>query len=377
MRIIFVGGGTAGHINPALAVASYIKDHSPKSQILYVGAEGGMEQDLVKKAGFNFKGITVSGFSRKLSFEGIKHNFITLKNIFLASNQSKKILIDFKPDICMGTGGYVSGPFLRQAGKLGIPYVIHEQNAFPGMTTKLLAKKAAKIMLATDGAKKFLDKNLDIITTGNPIRTEINNISQSEAKKILHFDDRPVILSFGGSLGAKVINENIAELIISDKRTKLYNYIHAFGKNGKFFIDILKNSDINFEYDKRFFIKEYIYNMSVCMAAADLVICRAGAITISEICSCGKASILIPSPNVAENHQYYNAMELVDAGAADIIIEKNLNKNVFIEKVHNLLNDKIKLNNYKQNAQKLAINNSNEMIFRIIQSKILASKNNT
>ncbi len=367
MRIIFIGGGTAGHINPALAVASYVREKEPDAQILYVGAKGGMEERLVPEAGFDFKSVKISGFSRKLSFSAIKKNIITFKRIFTCSIESRKILKDFKPDICVGTGGYVSGPFLREAAKLGIPVIIHEQNAFPGVTTKILSKKARKVMLASPEAKKYLADKCDTEVTGNPIRGEVITVNKEESRAKFNFDDKPIVLSFGGSLGARKVNEAVAKLIEWSVKNGKYNHIHAYGQYGKWFPDLLKENGVSVENNTSLDIREYIKDMPVCMAAADIVICRAGAITLSEIEAMGKASVLIPSPNVAENHQYHNAMALVSKDAASIIEEKDLTGERLIEEVERILSNSEIKNLYESNSKKMAITNSNERIYKIIK----------
>lgn len=368
MKIIFVGGGTAGHINPALALAEHFSNKEPHCEILYVGSKNGMESHLVPEEGFPFKGITISGFSRKFNIEGFKKNLITLKNIIISGHESKKILKEFKPDICVGTGGYVCGPLLRMAAKLGIPFIIHDSNSFPGLTTKLLAKKACKVLLANESAKKHLSPTLtNIEITGTPVRKKISLISKNEAKKKLGIEnDNPVILSFGGSLGAQAINKAIAEFIIKSKNKNL-NFIHGFGKKGHDFLKKLTENGVNIN-SPRYIIKEYIKNMDECLAAADLVICRAGATTLSEIQIAAKPAILIPSPNVAENHQYHNAMSLVDENAASIIEEKNLTAETLSNEINKILNgDKEIANTYSENLKRIATTDSDEQIYKIVK----------
>ncbi len=367
MRIIFAGGGTAGHINPALAVAGYVREQQPDAQILYVGAVGGMEERLVKQAGLEFRGIKISGFSRKLTLLGLKKNVTTLKRIITASIESRKIIEEFKPDICVGTGGYVSGPVLRKAAQMGIPVIIHEQNAFPGITTKMLAHKAEYVMLAVEQAKKFFDDKCKVVITGNPVRKEVISATQKEAKAKLKLDDRPVILSFGGSLGARKINEAVIELIADTAKTDAFQHIHAYGQFGQWFLPTLEDKGVRPSEHPNLDIREYINDMQTCLAAADLVICRAGAITLSELQAQGKASILIPSPNVAENHQYHNAMALVSNRAASIIEEKDLTGEVLVRKVKELLSQPDLLREYQQNARKMAICDANERIYAIIE----------
>ena len=258
MKILFTGGGTAGHINPAVALAQHFKKAEPDCEILYVGANGGMESRLVPEEGINFKGITISGFSRKLNLEGFRKNLQTFKNIIIASRESKKILQEFKPDICIGTGGYVCGPVLRMASKLKIPFIIHDSNSFPGVTTKLLAKKASKVLVINNEAEKRLPHNLkNIEITGTPVRENIAVCDKAQAKQALGIDnDYPVILSFGGSLGAKAINEVMTKFIIKHKNDNI-NFIHGFGKRGHFVEDELAKNGIDLSSCK-YIVKEYI-----------------------------------------------------------------------------------------------------------------------
>lgn len=374
MRIILVGGGTAGHINPALAIANYIRKISPESKILYVGAKGNMEEKLAKDENLEFKGITISGFSRKLNIDSIRKNFVTLKNIIISSFESRKILKDFSPDICLGTGGYVCGPFLREAYKLNIPFIIHDSNSFPGITTKLLAKKASKILLANKDAKKHLPSNINVYITGTPVRENIITTSKEEAKKHLNLDDNPTILSFGGSLGAKIINEVMAKIIIKSKEeNNNFNFIHGYGKKCHSFEDTLNENNIYIKGNKKYIIKEYIKNMNECMAAADLVICRAGATTLSEIIAAKKPSILIPSPNVAENHQYYNALSLVNEKSASMIEEKNLTADKLYKEINKILKDEKRLN-YPENLEKMDTKDSNKLVYDLIIETIKKSE---
>jgi UDP-N-acetylglucosamine--N-acetylmuramyl-(pentapeptide) pyrophosphoryl-undecaprenol N-acetylglucosamine transferase len=372
MKVLFAGGGTAGHINPALAIAGYIKEREPDAQILYIGAKGGIEEKLVPNAGFDFKSITISGFQRSLSFKNFKRNIKTVIHIFTSSREARKIIKEFKPDICVGTGGYVSGPVLREAMRMKIPSIIHEQNAFPGITNKMLSKHADKTMLAVADAQKFLDPSAKCILTGNPVRQEILRAKKEESRKTLGLDERPLILSFGGSLGARKINEAVADLLVKTSKTDRFQHIHGYGKWGKWFPDLLKEKGLDLKKHPNIDIREYINNMPQCLAAADLVICRAGAISLSELQAQGKASILIPSPNVAENHQYHNAMALVNRNAAEIIEEKNLSGEELFKKVENLFKNSETIESLAKNARKMAIVDANERIYKIIK-EVLAN----
>ena len=363
MHILFAGGGTAGHINPALAVAGYIKDKHPDAKISYIGTAEKLEAKLVPEKGYDFYTIDVAGFQRKITPQNIVKNINAVKKAVTASVDSRKLLKELKPDIVVGTGGYVSGPVLKEAQKLGIKTAIHEQNAFPGVTTKMLAPKANRVMLAMPEAEKLLKLNKKPDITGNPIREELLKITREEARNKLGLDNRPLILSFGGSLGARKINEAVSELIKWHNGSEKFYHIHGTGKVGhKAMMESL--SDITLSDCVK--VREYINDMDVCMAAADLVICRAGAITLGEIQACGKPSVLIPSPYVAENHQFHNAMTLKRAGAAEIIEEKDLTGELLIDTVSHLIENNPKLVKMSEAARKSAIIDANERIYQII-----------
>lgn len=373
MKLLFAGGGTAGHINPALAIAGYIREKEPDTQILYIGAKGGMEERLVPEAGFRFKSIEISGFQRKPSWNNLKKNVKTAVRILTASREARRILLDFAPDLCVGTGGYVSGPVIRDAIRMGIPSVIHEQNAYPGITNQMLSKKADRTMLAVPDAQRYLSKKADCVLTGNPVRQEILRADRAEARRALGLDSRPLILSFGGSLGARTINEAMETLLISSAKNQKYQHIHGYGQYGRWLPQALKEKGLDSVKAKNIVLKEYIRNMPECLAAADLVICRAGAITLSELQARGRASILIPSPNVAENHQYHNAMALVRRRAALMIEEKDLTGEALCKKVEKVFALPGGTKEIGANAEKMAIIDANERIYRIIR-EILARR---
>ena len=370
MKILFAGGGTAGHINPALAVAGTIREKEPGAQILYVGAKGGMEERLVPQCGYTFRSITIAGFQRKLNWKNLKRNVQNVAHLFTSTQEAKRIIQEFKPDVCMGTGGYVSGPVIREAMKLGIPSVIHEQNAYPGVTNKALSKRAAKTMLAVMEAQKYLPASAACVLTGNPVRPEVIRAKKLEARAALGLDSRPLILSFGGSLGARKINEAVADLLAWSAQTDRFQHIHGYGQWGKWFPGLLREKGVLLEKHKNIDIREYIDNMPLCLAAADLVICRAGAITLSELQVQGKASILIPSPNVAENHQYHNAMALVNQNAASILEEKDLSGETLTGRVEELFRDPKPITELGGNAKKMAILDANERIYSILRGLV-------
>lgn len=368
MKILFAGGGTAGHINPALAVASYLKQHNDGIEISYIGTERGLENRLVTAEGYDFHTIDVRGFQRKLTLKNIEANIENVHRVFKASSDSKGLLKEIAPDVVVGTGGYVSGPVLREAAKLGIKTAIHEQNAFPGVTTKMLAGRVDRVMLAMPEAEKYLKLKHPPVITGNPVRGSLFRYSYNQAREILGVDDRPMVLSFGGSLGALYINEAVAGLLKwANHRDECYFY-HATGKSGYSHMqDILKQENVDLS-DGMLHVTEYIDNMDLLLPAADLVICRAGAITLSELECCGKAAILIPSPYVAENHQYHNAMTLVNRNAAAILEEKDLTGDTLTAKVRELLDNPARLRQMGENARTCAITDATERIAEVILS---------
>ncbi|MEE0927840.1 MAG: undecaprenyldiphospho-muramoylpentapeptide beta-N-acetylglucosaminyltransferase [Acutalibacteraceae bacterium] len=366
MHILFAGGGTAGHINPALAIAGYIKEKEPDTKISYIGTARNLEARLVPAAGYDFYTIDVTGFQRKLTPKNILHNVGAVKKAIVASARARKLLKELKPDVVVGTGGYVSGPVLREAVKLGIKTAIHEQNAFPGLTTKALAGNVDRVMLAMPEAEKHMKLKKPPYNVGNPVRLELIEADRKSAREKLGLDSRPLILSFGGSLGARPINEAVAGLIKSHNNSGKYYHIHAAGKSGFESTKKLINEKCG-KLSKEISLREYIEDMNICMAAADLVICRAGAITLSELCICGKASILIPSPYVAENHQYHNAMTLKNKGAACVIEEKDLCEESLVKTVEELLTNTDTVKKMGENALKNSVPDSNERIYNIIK----------
>lgn len=374
MKVLFAGGGTAGHINPALAIAGYLREKEPDAQILYIGAKGGMEERLVPAAGFDFKSITISGFQRKLSLKNIKRNIVTAIHVFTSSHEAKKIIREFQPDLCVGTGGYVAGPVVREAIKLGIPSVIHEQNAFPGVTNKMLSKRASKTMLAVSDAHKYMDPAAVCVLTGNPVRPAVIRANREAAREALGLDERPLILSFGGSLGARKINEAMVDLLAESAQKDRYQHIHGYGQWGTWFPGLLQEKGADPAKHPNIDIREYINNMPECLAAADLVICRAGAITLSELQAQGKASILIPSPNVAENHQYHNAMAMVNRKAAAILEEKDLSGDTLCKKVQELFENPEMIQELGRNAKKMAILDANERIYKIMKDVLAETR---
>ena len=360
-KILFATGGTGGHINPALAVAGYIRENYPKAEILFVGTADRMEAQLVPDAGYDFKTIEIQGFSRELNFEGLKHNIKTVNLLFKSEGQAKKIIEDFKPDVVIGFGGYVSGPVLSVAARMGIPTAVHEQNAFPGVTNKNLAKKVDVVMLTAPEAEKLLKPKSPCVVTGLPIRGEIISANKEFARAEMKLDSRPLILSMGGSLGARAINEAVKYLILHRFEKKDCYYLHATGKAGTSMIDDI-GKDVDLNTNPQIMLREYINDMDRCLAAADLVVCRAGASSLSEIQALGKPSILVPYPYAAENHQYYNAKTMSDRDAAILIEEKDFTGERLLSEVEKLLSKPERLKKMGENARAMAILDASQRI---------------
>lgn len=366
MHILFAGGGTAGHVNPALSVADYINKNYKDVKISYIGTAKGIESRLVPAAGFDFYTINASGFQRSISFNSLKRNIVAVYDAVSGSVKARKLIKELKPDVVVGTGGYVSGPVLSQAAKLGVKTAIHEQNAYPGVTTKMLIPLVDKVMLAMPDAKKRLKADKEYIITGNPIRENVMFADREEARKKLGLGNKKFVLSFGGSLGARAINNAALTLCENAIKHKDFYFYHATGKiNYRDFLPRFEQKGYN-ENIENVKIFEYINNMDELMAAADLIICRAGAITLGELQACGKPSILIPSPYVAENHQYFNALTLKNDGAAELIEEKDLNGDLLLEKVLELIADDEKLSNMSKCAKMGAIIDSNKRIAEVV-----------
>ena len=369
MKALITGGGTGGHINPALAIASIIKEHEPDSQFLFAGTPFGMEARLIPEAGYDFAPIKVRGFQRKISLENIKRNAEAVSYLVTALPRAKQIIKEFKPDVVIGTGGYVSGPVVYQAAKLGIPTAIHEQNAYPGVTTRILTKKVNKVMLTVKEALDYLGTDIEYTVTGLPVRAELFEKTKEQARKELGFDESFTVLSFGGSLGAGCINETMAEVIKYTRANDLkINHIHGYGGMGKeTFPAAMKKYGVPMKSD-RTRITEYINDMDTCMAAADLVICRSGATTLAELEAMGKPAILIPSPIVAGNHQFHNANVLGKAGAAIVIEQKNVKCEEVTGIIEDLYNDPSRVKEMSECSKKLWISDTSDKIWQTIDS---------
>lgn len=378
LRVLLAGGGTAGHVNPALAIAEIIREHYPDSEFCFAGNPEKLEAKLVPEAGYRFEPIKVEGFQRKLNFQNIKRNVKAVWYLSRTGSRAKQIISEFKPDLVIGTGGYVSGPVVRKAAQMGVKTAIHEANAFAGVTTKLLSKNVDRIMLTVEDTKNLDPSVKDkSVVTGLPVRKAFKRISKSDARRRLGFaDNEIVILSAGGSLGSRVLNENIARLLkwYQVNGVKV-NHIHSYGtyKGYSDYIEKLEADGVKVRDNPRLIVRDYI-DMPLCMAASDLVITRCGASTLTELESVGRGAILIPSPMVAENHQYYNGMVLQKAGAGFVYEEKDLTETTIIDKVEELTASPEKLEKLSENAAALFISDTSERIYNTLKPLIESVK---
>lgn len=363
LKVLISGGGTAGHINPGIAIAKYIRSKHPGCEILFIGTQKGLETTLVPRENFQLKLIRVRGFKRKLSGD----TFIAVKELFQGLHEAKRIIKEFKPDIVIGTGGYVCGPVLFNAAKMKIPTLIHEQNAFPGATNKILSKFVDKVAISFKESERFFKDGKKVVFTGNPIRSEMLSTDRKTARDKLEIEKgKPLVVIFAGSRGAETINHTVSEMLRLHRNEDKYHILFATGEAQHEKI-MKKIGNINSKYIK---VVPYIYNMADVLAAADLVIGRAGAITISELTALGVPSVLIPSPYVTANHQEYNARALEKQGAGIVILEKDLNHNVLYEQINQLLGDREKLKNMAESAKKMGITNASEKIYALVDELI-------
>ena len=369
MNVIFTCGGTGGHINPAIAVANILKERHPDCNILFIGAKGHMEEKLVPKAGFELKTIPVSGFSRKLNADGIKKNVKGVAQVFAGINECRRIIKEFKPDVIAGTGGYASFPAVYVGSLMGIPTCVHESNAVPGLTTKMLEGRADRMMVAfADSAKHY--KHPDKITVlGMPVNQAFVTTEKAAARAELGLDERPLVVSAFGSLGAREMNKVIAQVFkLEQDRGMPFQHIHATGKFGwEWMPDHVRSLGVEVENCAGLDMREYIYNMPTVMAAADVIISRAGASTCNEIAATGTPCILIPSPNVTNNHQEKNARILADRGAATLLLEPECTAERLMKEIENLVYDAGKRRAMTEELGRIAVPDSAMRMCQIME----------
>ena len=376
IRAIISGGGTGGHIFPALSIADKLKELNPETEILFVGADGRMEMERVPAAGYEIVGLPVAGLMRKLTLSNLALPFKVIKSVRMA----KKVIRKFKPDIAIGVGGYASAPLLWAAGRMGVPTLIQEQNGFAGLTNKILGKKAKCICVAYEGMERFFPADR-IVLTGNPIRKEIvpaDDAMKAEAFEFYGLDPKKKHLFIvGGSLGSRTLNEAMQKWITDGcPGGENIQVLWQCGRYYKAGVDtFMEQAKADGKKVNGIIHSDFIKRMDLAYAAADVVVTRSGASSISELCAAHKASIFVPSPNVTEDHQTHNAMALVSNRAASIIEEKDLTGEVLVRKVKELLSQPDLLREYQQNARKMAICDANERIYAIIEKVGVPSAN--
>lgn len=368
MNLIFTCGGTAGHINPAIAVANTIKERHPDANILFIGATGHMEEKLVPQAGYELKCLPGSGLSRGKNLAAIKKNLYAVKCVLDAVKECKKIFRQFQPDVVIGTGGYASFPALYAAQSMKIPTCVHESNAVPGVTTKLAAKKASRVLVAFEESAAHYAKPEKVEVVGMPVRKEFLFDTKEEARKQLGLTGRVVVSAFG-SQGAKVMNENIADMMALEQKDGFpFRHIHATGSFGREWMpQRVKDNGVDWEKEPQLDIREYIFDMPEEMAAADVIIGRAGSATCNEIAVSGTPCILIPSPNVTNNHQEKNARVLEAAGGAVVLLEKDCTPETLYGMVQALLADEGRREEMSRNLRSQVRLDSAERICDIVE----------
>lgn len=370
MKVVIAAAGTGGHINPGIAIANKIMEKEPNSKVIFVGTDRGLENDLVPRAGYELKQIDAYGINRKINIDNVKRLYKTIKSV----GQAKKILQEFKPDVVIGTGGYICISVGLAAKKLNIPIVLHESNAFPGVAVKLLSKNASKVLVGFEDAKERLPKAKKVVVTGTP--SKIKNVSLTENEKSKKREElglklnMPLVLVFGGSQGAKSINEALLG-IIENKLNKNYQIIWAAGQsNYENIKQELSNKNMSISNIENIKIMPYIYNMQEVMEISDLVVCRSGAMTITEISTLGKPAIFIPFPFATENHQEYNAKVLANVNAAKIILDKDLTYDKLNSTIDEIIEKPATLKAMGENAKKVAKQNVADKIYEEIKQII-------
>ncbi len=366
MRILFTCGGTAGHINPAIALARLFQYHHPDCQILFAGAEGGMECRLVPKEGYELRTVPVTTIHRSLKWKDIKHNIGTVVHMPRSRGQAARIIKDFRPDLVVGTGGYASYPVVREAARRGIPTAVHESNAVPGLTTKMLSRVVDRVLVGFEDSRSHYPHPDRVVVTGTPVRRDFFEHTRKEARRELGFaDDRPVILTYWGSLGADVMNRHITDFIQREWADGApFHHIHGAGRNYAWMTGELARRGV--EPGGRVEVREYISDMPLVMAAADLVICRAGASTISELTAIAKPCILVPSPNVTNNHQEKNARVLERHGAAVLMLEPECSGESLYRRTKELLSDGARRGSMARALAGLSVTDAAEEIYHTL-----------
>ena len=368
MKILFTCGGTAGHINPAIALARLFQARHQDCQVLFAGADNGMERTLVPHEGYELRTVHVNTIHRAWKWKDIKHNVMTVLTLPQARRQARAILDEFRPDLVVGTGGYASYPVVKEAARRGIPTAVHESNAVPGLTTKLLSKVADRVMVGFEDSRKHYPHPERVVVTGTPVRRDFFDHTRKEARQALGLDGgRPLVLSYWGSLGADVMNRYMADFLSAEAAEGFpFHHIHGAGRNYQSLTTALEERGVDLTGGAE--VRAYIYDMPLVMAAADLVVCRAGASTISELTAIAKPCVLVPSPNVTNNHQEKNARVLEHHGAAVVVLEGETDGAALYRQVKDLLADPEKRSAMAKALEELSVTDAAEEIYQTLMA---------
>ena len=367
-RVIFTCGGTAGHVNPAIALAQLMRREDPETAFLFVGAERGLEKDLIPKAGYDFRTVHISSFHRSFKPREIRHNLISVCNLLRAPREARGILREFSPDAVIGTGGYASYPMVKAAARAGVPTVVHESNMVPGLTTEMLEPFADRILVGFESCRQHYKHPEKVAVTGTPVRGDFFDLTREEAKRRLGVDDgRPLIVSFWGSLGASGMNRQMVDFLALEAKKEPFHHIHGAGEAGyPLLLALLEEKGVDLKSHPALDVREYIYDMAAVMRAADLVICRAGASTISELTALGVPALIVPSPYVTNNHQEKNARALEEAGGAAVLLEKDSSGQALFQAACGILHDKERRTGMEKAMASLGIRDAAERIYQTV-----------
>lgn len=366
MRVLIGTGGTGGHINPALAIAKAIMARNPNSEVLFCGASGGLEEKLVTREGFRLETFDIKGFRRSLKPSGIAYNFKILGKARRAIAGARAVIEKFRPDIAIGCGGYASFPIVYAAQSKGVPTAILEVNALPGVTTKVLARRANTVMISFEESRALI-KSGNIVLTGSPVREDILFAKKAEARRELGLDARPLIVSVWGSLGAERMNHVMTDFIALEAREDRHNLIHAIGSYGYQWVrDEIREKGVDLAAHPNIDVRDYIYDAARVYAAADVILCRAGAATLGEMAAMGKPVVIVPSPNVAENHQEKNARAIEREGGAVVILERDCTAEHLYKTVCDLLADPTRLQSMSHSISRFAVPDAMDKIYAAV-----------
>lgn len=370
MKFLFTCGGTAGHINPAIGVAGALRKIIPDCEILFVGAKGMMETELVPREGYAIETVTITNLQRSLSPKGIVHNLKTVKNVITSIEEAKAIIRRFQPDVAVGTGGYVCYPVLKAAHALGIPTLVHESNAVPGLTTKMLSGVVDCVMVGFEEAAGNYQKG-NVVVTGTPVRTDFYGADKVKARQTLGLDPaKPLVLSVWGSLGSAYMNKTMTDVIALAEREGAYHLIHSAGKRGYASMTQALQERCSDYAEHGMDVREYIYDMPTVMTAADLILCRSGASTLAELTALGRPAIFVPSPNVTNNHQEKNARLMERGGAAKVLLEGEFTAEGLHKSVKTLLADPTVLEQMSVAMRTMGTEEATEKIVELVLSYV-------